>query len=57
MISSTSCGVQWRPGQWRVRVRVRGSVEVSMRPAKVAGSAAAGGNGAGEVVARGERSR
>lgn len=57
MIWSTSCGVQWRLGQWRVWVRVRGSVEVSMRLAKAAGSAAAAGNGAGEVVVRGERPR
>lgn len=57
MIWSTSCGVQWRRGQWRVWVRARGSVEVRMRLTKAAGSAAAGGNGAGELVVRGERCR
>lgn len=52
MIWSTSCGVQWRRGQWRVWVRARGSVEVRMRLTKAAGSAAAG-----ELVVRGERCR
>lgn len=52
MIWSTSCGVQWRVGLWRVCVRACGLVELRTRDANEVGSVgcSGGGGGGGAVV-------